>query len=287
MLRNAGMFDPCDTIYIWSCGTENRTRHSTGSHFWKIVYHLLYVNCTFCKFDTLNSNDDWWSHWNVIQSKVHVIHLVWSLSNNDDRDGNENGENAKGFRSTKQFCMCNCAFLYISVPVVAQQENDFRIFSERKIRQHFTNWKWWDKRNGVWNNVNENLFFQVTVLLRSPSWLLKLPNISVSLLNNRSKATKDSERRWTELRQYMEPDNHISVPGPSEDSIYKKPSIKVCPHFLLYKPFSSCLALPYFALLYFKFLINAKIRRIKDKSNSIKLLGIIFFVFFTRYMYVH
>lgn len=135
--------------------------------------------------------------------------------------------------------------------------------------------------------MNENLFFQVTVLLRSPSWLLKLPNISVSLLNNRSKATKDSERRWTELRQYMEPDNHISVPGPSEDSIYKKPSIKVCPHFLLYKPFSSCLALPYFALLYFKFLINAKIRRIKDKSNSIKLLGIIFFVFFTRYMYVH
>ena len=125
--------------------------------------------------------------------------------------------------------------------------------------------------------MNENLFFQVTVLLRSPSWLLKLPNISVSLLNNRSKATKDSERRWTELRQYME----------SEDSIYKKPSIKVCPHFLLYKPFSSCLALPYFALLYFKFLINAKIRRIKDKSNSIKLLGIIFFVFFTRYMYVH
>ena len=75
----------------------------------------------------------------MIQSNVHVIHLVWSLSNNDDRDGNENGENAKGFRSTKQFCMCNCAFLYISVPVVAQQENDFRIFSERKIRQHFTN----------------------------------------------------------------------------------------------------------------------------------------------------
>ena len=86
--------------------------------------------------------------------------------------------------------------------------------------------------------MNENLFFQVTVLLRSLSWLLKLPNISLSLLNNRSKATKDSERKWTELRQYMEPDNHISVRGPSEDSIYKKPSIKVCPHFLLYKPFS-------------------------------------------------
>lgn len=132
--------------------------------------------------------------------------------------------------------------------------------------------------------MNENLFFQVTVLLRSLSWLLKLPNISVSLLNNRSKATKDSERRWTELRQYMEPDNHISVPGPSEDSIYKKPSIKVCPHFLLYKPFSPCLALLYFALLCFKFLINAKIRRIRDKSNRIKLRSIIFFVFFTRYI---
>ena len=48
------------------------------------IYHLLYVNFTFCKFDTLNSNDDRWSHWNVIQSNVHVINLVWSLSNNDD-----------------------------------------------------------------------------------------------------------------------------------------------------------------------------------------------------------
>ena len=72
----------------------------------------------------------------MIQSNVHVIHLVWSLSNNDDRDGNENGENAKGFRSTKQFCMC---FFVHFRAVVAQQENDFRIFSERKIRQHFTN----------------------------------------------------------------------------------------------------------------------------------------------------
>lgn len=135
--------------------------------------------------------------------------------------------------------------------------------------------------------MNGNLFFQVTVLLQSLSWLLKLPNISLSSLNNRSKASKDSERRWTELRQYMEPDNHISVPGPSEDSIFKKSSIKVCPHFLLYKPFSPCLALLYFTLLYFIFLINAKVRRRKDKSNRIKLLTIIFSVFFTRYMYVH
>lgn len=183
-----------------------------------------------------------------------------------------------------------CIVLFCTFPCrCCTTRKQFSYFCERKIHQHFTklNWKWWDKRNGVWNNVNENLFFQVTVLLWSPSWLLKLPNISLSLLNNRSKATKDIERRWTELRQYMEPDNHISVPGPSEDSVYKKPSIKVCPHFLLYKPFSPCLALLYFALLYCKFLINAKIRRKKDKSNRIKLLGIIFFVFFTRYMYVH
>ena len=133
MLRNAGMFDPCDTIYIWSCGTENRSRHSTGSHFWKIVYHLLYVNCTFCKFDTLNSNDDWWSHWNVIQSNVHVIHLVWSLSNNDDRDGNENGESAKGFRSTKQFCMCNCAFLYISLLLLHNKKTIFVFLVKEKF----------------------------------------------------------------------------------------------------------------------------------------------------------
>ena len=73
----------------------------------------------------------------MIQSYVHVIHLVWSLSNNDDKDGNENRKNAKGFRLTKQFLQL-CFFVHF-LAVVAQQENDFRIFCERKIRQHFTN----------------------------------------------------------------------------------------------------------------------------------------------------
>ena len=37
----------------------------------------------------------------MIQSNAHVIHLVWSSSNSDDRYGNENWKNAKGFRLTK------------------------------------------------------------------------------------------------------------------------------------------------------------------------------------------
>ena len=71
----------------------------------------------------------------MIQSNVHVIHLVWSLSNNDDRDGNENGENAKGFRSTKQFCMCNCAFLYISLPLLHNKKTIFVFF----VKENFAN----------------------------------------------------------------------------------------------------------------------------------------------------
>lgn len=205
---------------------------------------------------------------------------------NDHRDGYENGKNAKGFRLTKQFCMCSVLF---STPGSLLLLYDKKMIFLFFLKEKFTNILQIEN-DGIrglefeTNYMNENLFFQVTVLLWSPSWLLKLPNISLSLLNNRSKATKDSERRWTELRQYIEPDNHISVPGPSEDSIYKKPSIKVCLHFFMYKQFSPCLALLYFTLLYFIFLINAKISRIKDKSNRIKLLNIIFFVFFTRYI---
>ena len=71
----------------------------------------------------------------MIQSNVHVIHLVWSLSNNDDRGGNENGKNAKGFRSTKQFCMCNCAFLYISLPLLHNKKTIFVFF----VKENFAN----------------------------------------------------------------------------------------------------------------------------------------------------
>ena len=57
-------------------------------------------------------------------SNVHVIHLVWSLSNNDDREGNENGKKAKGFRLTKQFCMCIVLF-FCSLPLLHNKKKIF------------------------------------------------------------------------------------------------------------------------------------------------------------------
>ena len=65
---------------------------------------------------------------------------------NDVRDGNENGKNVKGFRLTKECCMC--IVLFCSFPCrCCTTRKRFSYFSKRKIRQHFTNWKWLDKMN--------------------------------------------------------------------------------------------------------------------------------------------